>query len=87
MITIFLLCRTRILNFVCITTLLIRLLAVVVHRCKINNFCKDRDDIMEKILNYEDEEGGQVETGYDLNVYGAMYDLSNDMKIHVASLQ
>lgn len=72
---------------VCITTLLILLLAVVVHRRKTDDLYKDMDDIRENIINYEDEGGGEVDTGYDLNVLRAMYDPPNDMKINAASLQ
>ena len=72
---------------VCITILLILLLAVVVHRRKTDDLYKDMDDIRENIINYEDEGGGEVDTGYDLNVLRAMYDPPNDMKINAASLQ
>ncbi|XP_017889849.1 DE-cadherin isoform X2 [Ceratina calcarata] len=53
---------------VCIAILLILLLAVVVHRRKTDDLYKDMDDIRENIINYEDEGGGEVDTGYDLNV-------------------
>lgn len=73
--------------FVCIVVLLILLLAVVVHTRKTDDLYKDMDDIRENIINYEDEGGGEVDTGYDLNVLRAMYDQPNDMKITAASLQ
>lgn len=45
------------------------LLAVVVHRRKQDGGNdKDMDDIRENIINYEDEGGGEVDTGFDLNV-------------------
>lgn len=48
---------------------LVLLLAVVVHRRKQDNYNdKDMDDIRENIINYEDEGGGEVDTGFDLNV-------------------
>ncbi|XP_046488919.1 DE-cadherin isoform X1 [Neodiprion pinetum] len=59
---------------VCVAILLILLLAVVVHRRKTDDLYKDMDDIRENIINYEDEGGGEVDTGYDLNVLRAMYD-------------
>lgn len=72
---------------VCITILLILLFAVVVHTRKTDDLYKDMDDIRENIINYEDEGGGEVDTGYDLNVLRAMYDQPSDMKINAASLQ
>lgn len=71
----------------CIIILGILLLAVVVHTRKTDDLYKDMDDIRENIINYEDEGGGEVDTGYDLNVLRAMYDQPNDMKITAASLQ
>ena len=59
---------------VCIAILLILLLAVVVHRRKRDDLYKDMDDIRENIINYEDEGGGEVDTGYDLNVLRRIYD-------------
>ncbi|XP_012283328.1 DE-cadherin [Orussus abietinus] len=59
---------------VCIAILLILLLAVVVHRRKTDDLFKDMDDIRENIINYEDEGGGEVDTGYDLNVLRSIYD-------------
>lgn len=59
---------------VCIAILLILLLAVVVQRRKTDDLYKDMDDIRENIINYEDEGGGEVDTGYDLNVLRAIYD-------------
>ncbi|XP_078053729.1 DE-cadherin isoform X2 [Augochlora pura] len=59
---------------VCIAFLLILLLAVVVHRRKTDDLYKDMDDIRENIINYEDEGGGEVDTGYDLNVLRTIYD-------------
>lgn len=59
---------------VCIAILLILLLAVVVHRRKTDDLYKDMDDIRENIINYEDEGGGEVDTGYDLNVLRTIYD-------------
>lgn len=54
---------------VCLAILLILLLAVVVHRRKQDGGNdKDMDDIRENIINYEDEGGGEVDTGFDLNV-------------------
>ncbi|XP_001603649.2 DE-cadherin isoform X2 [Nasonia vitripennis] len=71
---------------VCIAILLILLLAVVVHRRKTDDLYKDMDDIRENIINYEDEGGGEVDTGYDLNVLRSIYDPPNDMKINAVSL-
>ena len=59
---------------VCIVIFLILLLAVVVHRRKRDDFYKDMDDIKGNIINYEDEGGGEVDTGYDLNVLKGIYD-------------
>ncbi|XP_011307497.1 DE-cadherin [Fopius arisanus] len=59
---------------VCVAILLILLLAVVVHRRKRDDLYKDMDDIRENIINYEDEGGGEVDTGYDLNVLRRIYD-------------
>ncbi|XP_031842734.1 DE-cadherin isoform X2 [Nomia melanderi] len=59
---------------VCVAILLILLLAVVVHRRKTDDLYKDMDDIRENIINYEDEGGGEVDTGYDLNVLRTIYD-------------
>ncbi|KAK0161393.1 hypothetical protein PV327_009868 [Microctonus hyperodae] len=59
---------------VCVAILLILLLAVVVHRRKRDDLYKDIDDIRENIINYEDEGGGEVDTGYDLNVLRQIYD-------------
>ncbi|XP_034940506.1 DE-cadherin [Chelonus insularis] len=59
---------------VCVAILLILLLAVVVHRRKRDDLYKDMDDIRENIINYEDEGGGEVDTGYDLNVLRHIYD-------------
>ncbi|XP_014220809.1 DE-cadherin [Trichogramma pretiosum] len=69
---------------VCLAFLLILVLAVVVHRRKTDDlYGKDMDDTRENIINYEDEGGGEVDTGYDLNVLrDIMYDPSNDMKIN-----
>lgn len=58
---------------VCVATLLILLLAVMVHRRKTDDMYKDMDDIRENIINYEDEGGGEVDTGYDLSVLRPMY--------------
>lgn len=45
------------------------MLAVVVHRRKHDNWNeKDIDDIRENIISYEDEGGGEVDTGFDLSV-------------------
>lgn len=59
---------------VCVAILLILLLAVVVQRRKTDDLYKDMDDIRENIINYEDEGGGEVDTGYDLNVLRTIYD-------------
>ncbi|XP_026463684.1 LOW QUALITY PROTEIN: DE-cadherin-like [Ctenocephalides felis] len=60
---------------VCIAILVILLLAVVVHRRKQDGWHeKILDDIRENIINYEDEGGGEVDTGYDLNVLRTLYD-------------
>ncbi|XP_015609986.1 DE-cadherin [Cephus cinctus] len=73
---------------VCVAILLILLLAVVVHRRKTDDLYKDMDDIRENIINYEDEGGGEVDTGYDLNVLRAMYDAPPlDSKIAPVGLQ
>lgn len=41
----------------------------MVHRRKQDNWNeKDSDDICENIINYEDEGGGEVDTGFDLSV-------------------
>ncbi|XP_018326960.1 DE-cadherin [Agrilus planipennis] len=54
---------------VCIAILIILFLAVVVHRRKQDNWNeKDSDDICENIINYEDEGGGEVDTGFDMSV-------------------
>ncbi|KAF5283408.1 hypothetical protein FQA39_LY04784 [Lamprigera yunnana] len=54
---------------VCVAMLLILLLAVVVHRRKQDNWNeKDSDDIRETIINYEDEGGGEYDTGFDMSV-------------------
>ncbi|XP_023247763.1 DE-cadherin-like, partial [Copidosoma floridanum] len=71
----------------CIVILLILLLAVVVYSRQTDDLYKDMDDIRENIINYEDEGGGEVDTGYDLTVLRGMYDQPNDMKITAASLQ
>lgn len=69
---------------VCAVTLFILLLAVVVHKKRTDDLYKDMDDIRENIINYDDEGGGEVDTGYDLNVLRAMYDRScNVFHIHV----
>ncbi|XP_066595703.1 DE-cadherin isoform X2 [Prorops nasuta] len=73
---------------VCVAILLILLLAVVVHRRKTDDLYKDMDDIRENIINYEDEGGGEVDTGYDLNVLRAIYDAPPiDSKIAPVGLQ
>lgn len=59
---------------VCVGILLMLLLAVGVHRRKTDDFSKDIDDIRENIINYEDEGGGEGDTGYDLNVFRTIYD-------------
>lgn len=42
---------------------------MVVHRRKEDNWNeKDSDDIRETIINYEDEGGGEVDTGFDMSV-------------------
>lgn len=47
----------------------------MVHRRKQDGWHeKDLDDIRENIINYEDEGGGEVDTGYDLNVLRTLYD-------------
>ncbi|EGI65090.1 DE-cadherin [Acromyrmex echinatior] len=73
---------------VCVLILLILLVAVVVHRRKTDDMYKDMDDIRENIINYEDEGGGEVDTGYDLNVLRAIYDAPPiDSKIVPIGLQ
>ncbi|EFN77871.1 DE-cadherin [Harpegnathos saltator] len=73
---------------VCVAILLILLLAVVVQRRKTDDLYKDMDDIRENIINYEDEGGGEVDTGYDLNVLRAIYDAPPiDSKIAPVGLQ
>ncbi|XP_043265483.1 DE-cadherin isoform X1 [Colletes gigas] len=73
---------------VCVAILLILLLAVVVHRRKTDDLYKDMDDIRENIINYEDEGGGEVDTGYDLNVLRTIYDAPPiDSKIAPVGLQ
>ncbi|XP_011700823.1 PREDICTED: DE-cadherin isoform X2 [Wasmannia auropunctata] len=73
---------------VCVLILLILLVAVVVHRRKTDDLYKDMDDIRENIINYEDEGGGEVDTGYDLNVLRAIYDAPPiDSKIAPVGLQ
>ncbi|XP_051171041.1 DE-cadherin [Leptopilina boulardi] len=72
---------------VCAVTLFILLLAVVVHKKRTDDLYKDMDDIRENIINYDDEGGGEVDTGYDLNVLRAMYDPSLDSKITPLGLQ
>ncbi|XP_034179895.1 DE-cadherin [Osmia lignaria lignaria] len=72
---------------VCVAILLILLLAVVVHRRKTDDLYKDMDDIRENIINYEDEGGGEVDTGYDLNVLRTIYDPPIDSKIAPVGLQ
>lgn len=73
---------------VCVLILLILLVAVVVHRRKTDDLYKDMDDIRENIINYEDEGGGEVDTGYDLNVLRAIYDAPPiDSKIAPIGLQ
>ena len=72
---------------ICIAILLILLLAVVVHRKKTDDLYKDMDDIRENIINYEDEGGGEVDTGYDLNVLRSLYEPPLDSKIQAASLE
>lgn len=48
---------------------LVLLLAVVVHRKKQDHWNeKELDDIRETIINYEDEGGGEVDTGFDLEL-------------------
>ncbi|KAF5274763.1 hypothetical protein FQR65_LT04316 [Abscondita terminalis] len=54
---------------VCVAILVILFLAVVVHRRKQDNWNeKDSDDIRETIINYEDEGGGEYDTGFDMSV-------------------
>ncbi|XP_043520392.1 DE-cadherin [Frieseomelitta varia] len=73
---------------VCIAILLILLFAVVVHRRKTDDLFKDMDDIRENIINYEDEGGGEVDTGFDLNVLRTIYDAPPiDSKIAPVGLQ
>ncbi|XP_076759576.1 DE-cadherin [Xylocopa sonorina] len=73
---------------VCFAILLILLLAVVVHRRKTDDLYKDMDDIRENIINYEDEGGGEVDTGYDLNILRTIYDAPPiDSKMQPVGLQ
>lgn len=52
-----------------IKKILVLLLAVVVHRRKHDTWPeKDTDDIRENIISYQDEGGGEGDTGYDLTV-------------------
>ncbi|XP_065212799.1 DE-cadherin isoform X2 [Planococcus citri] len=54
---------------ICLVILTILLMAVAVHRRKVEDMYKDTDDIRENIINYEDEGGGEGDmTGYDLTV-------------------
>lgn len=46
----------------------------VVLRRRRDDSYKDMDDIRENIINYEDEGGGEVDTGFDLNVLRRIYD-------------
>lgn len=50
-------------GLVCVVALL---LAVAVHRRKVEDMYKDTDDIRENIINYEDEGGGEGDTAYDM---------------------
>lgn len=44
-------------------------MAVVVHKRKHDHWNeKELDDIRETIINYEDEGGGEVDTGFDLEL-------------------
>ncbi|XP_033228153.1 DE-cadherin-like [Belonocnema kinseyi] len=72
---------------VCVSILLILLLAVVVHKKATDDLFKDMDDIRENIINYDDEGGGEGDTAYDLNVLRAMYDDPIDSKIAPIGLQ
>jgi hypothetical protein len=73
---------------VCVVMLVILLVAVIVHKRKTDDLYKDMDDIRENIINYEDEGGGEVDTGYDLNVLRAIYDAPPiDSKITPVGLQ
>jgi len=73
---------------VCLVILVILLVAVIVHKRKTDDLYKDMDDIRENIINYEDEGGGEVDTGYDLNVLRAIYDAPPiDSKITPVGLQ
>ena len=58
----------------CITIFLILLLAVVIYIRRRNDLNKKMDDIRGYIINYEDEEGGNINAGYDLNVPNEIYD-------------
>lgn len=54
---------------------------MVVHRRKHDAWHeKDLDDIRENIISYEDEGGGEVDTGYDLSVLQPMTDSDVPLK-------
>ncbi|KAF7994833.1 hypothetical protein HCN44_004305 [Aphidius gifuensis] len=50
------------------------IIVFVMIKKKDNDLYKDMDDIRENIINYEDEGGGEVDTGFDLNVLRRIYD-------------
>ncbi|XP_057317879.1 DE-cadherin isoform X1 [Microplitis mediator] len=59
---------------VCLIILFLLVAGIFAHRRRSDEHYKDMDDIRENIINYEDEGGGEVDTGYDLNVLRRIYD-------------
>ena len=60
------------------------LLAVAMHRRKVEDMYKDADDIRENIINYEDEGGGEGDTAYDLNVLRLHYEENGQDKYNIS---
>ncbi|XP_017769994.1 PREDICTED: DE-cadherin [Nicrophorus vespilloides] len=66
----------------CLGTIAVLFLAVVVHRRKQDHWGgKDIDDIRETIISYEDEGGGEGDTGFDLSVLRRVKDYQADYPI------
>ncbi|XP_044580517.1 DE-cadherin isoform X2 [Cotesia glomerata] len=59
---------------VCLIILFLLVVGIFAHRRRSDEHYKDMDDIRENIINYEDEGGGEQDTGYDLNVLRRIYD-------------
>ena len=59
---------------VCIAIFLILLLVVVVHRKKRGDLYRAIHDVKGNIINYDDEGGGEYDTGYDLSVFRLLTD-------------